>query len=414
MSISKQLPSLNILISGAGIAGPCLAYWLSKTRLNPSITIVERSPVPRVTGQAIDIRGGAIKIVEKMGLKTAIQERNTTEIGTRIVNAKGNAIAEFGKGDTFTAEHEILRADLCGLFLDATAKLPNVKYVYDDSITSIDQKGSKVDVSFATSAEESFDLVVGADGSTSSTRPMVLSPQVLEGSYNFIGQYIAFFSIPRQPSDTKHWYWYNASKGRGLMIRPHRTDSTVGVYVCVTTSSRGKKDPAMEEAMRGGPEAQRKILQEYFADAGWQAERILDGMERADDFYMSRAAQVKLPCWHKDRCVLIGDAAFATFGIGTTLAIESAYFLAGEISKVQTREQIPQALDRYEKVFREIYTKSEDLPPGFPQLAFPQTAWGLRLRDSALWLVSKTGAYKLLPSEAEDKSDVPNYDWVGC
>ena len=166
MSLSKT-PQLKVLINGAGIAGSNLAYWLARTRLNASITVVERSPSPRPTGQSIEIRGAAISIVEKMGLLPSVLARNTTEDGTRLVNASNKIIAEFGKGDNrFTSEYEILRADLCSLFVDASKSMENVNYVYGDYVTAVQQTDKKVDVTFNSGAKDSFDFIVGADGST--------------------------------------------------------------------------------------------------------------------------------------------------------------------------------------------------------------------------------------------------------
>ena len=122
---------------------------------------------------------------------------------------------------------------------------------------------------------------------------------------------------------------------------------------------------------------------------------------------------MKLLKWTNGRALVLGDAAFATFGVGTTLAIESAYILAGELSKIQNSIDIPQALERYEEVFRPLHAKSGDLPPGFPQFVFPQTAWGLWLRDSLLWFVSKTKLYRLFQGGAGSDWKLPCYDWVG-
>jgi 2-polyprenyl-6-methoxyphenol hydroxylase-like FAD-dependent oxidoreductase len=421
MSLTTPTPKLNILISGAGIAGTCLAYWLSKTTLNTFITVLERSPVPRPTGQSVDIRGPAISIIKKMGLEPAVRACSTTEEGTRLLNTAGNPFAEFGKGDAFTADYEILRADLCGLFLDATEKLDNVKYIYGDYVTGLDQTEKSVSVTLNSGRENTYDLVIAADGSTSKIRSMILDEESLKNSYRFIGQYTAYFSIPSRPTDTKHWYWYNAPnnnpktpKGLGLMTRPHRNPETIGVYMCITKPAHGEYDPVVEQALKGGVAAQKKMLHVYFENAGWQVKRILAGMDHADDFYMSRSATVHLPKWHNNRTVLLGDAAFATFGIGTSLAIESAYFLAGELSKIQSGEDVPQALAKYEEAFRKIQGKDEELPPGFPQIAFPSTSWGLRLRNTTLWLASKTKVYKLLPdNDSEDASVLPEYKWVG-
>ena len=406
-------PKLKVLVAGAGIAGSCLAYWLAKTRLDIAITIIERSPSPRVTGQSIDIRGPAVEIIKRMKLEEAVRSRHTTEEGIRFVNPLGKIFAQFNAGESFTAEYEILRGDLSQLFLEATEGLGKVKYIYGDSVKSVQQTDKDINVTFAAGSKDTFDLVVAADGSTSKTRSMILDEQVLKDSYKFLGQYIAFFSIPSRPTDPKLWQWYNVPKGLSIMIRPHRNTSTMGAYLSVTTPARGQRDPAVEDALDKGTEDAKRMLHNYFENAGWEAKRVLEAMDNAEDFYMSRAAQVKLSKWTNGRALVLGDAAFATFGVGTSLAIESAYMLAGELSKIQSSNDIPQALEKYEEVFRPLYAKMEELPPGFPQFAFPQTAWGLWLRDSVLWFVSKTKMYKIFQGGSGIDWKLPCYDWVG-
>ncbi|KAF2024412.1 flavo protein monooxygenase [Setomelanomma holmii] len=417
MSLTTTPTPLRILISGAGIAGPCLAHWLARTPISPppKVTILERAPTLRATGQSIDIRGPAIGIVQKMGLQEGVRAKHTTEEGVRILGRSGAPVAEFGagpkEGGGFTAEYEILRADLCGLVVESTKPFRNVEYRFGDYVTGLAQDAKEVNVTFNSGAQETYDLVVGADGASSKIRSLVLSGKDLENSYNFIGQYVAYFSIPSQKTDTRHWYWYNAPNGLALMTRPHRNPDTIGVYMCITTRAHGVRDARVEKAMDAGPEGQKKVLHEVFKSVGWQAERILEGLDICDDFYMSRCAQVKLPTWHAGRAVLLGDAAFATFGVGTSLAIHSAYTLASELAKIKSSDDIPRALDDYEKAFREIYKKSEDLPLGYPQIAFPQTSLGLKLRDSLAWLVSKTKVYKLLPEDDGMGSEVAEYPW---
>ena len=348
-----------------------------------------------------------------MKLQEAVKSRNTTEVGTHFVSSSGKAFARFDSGDSFTAEYEILRADLAELFFDATEGLRNVQYRYGDFVESLEQTEKGAHVTFNGGSQDTFDVIVGADGSTSKTRAMILDEQCRKDSYKFLGWYLAFFSIPRQAADPKLWQWYNAPKGLSIMLRPHRNPETMGAYLCITTPAHGHRDPAVELALDNGPQDQKRILREYFRDAGWQAERVLQGMDQAKDFYMSRGAQVRLPQWTNGRAVLLGDAAFATFGVGTSLAIESAYVLAGELSKIRSSEDVPRALERYEEVFRPLYAKSEEGLPGFPQIAFPQTRWGLWLRDFVLWLVSTTKIYKLFQGgDGKVRFELPSYDWV--
>jgi len=405
-------PKLKILISGAGIAGNCLAFWLSKSRLAASITVLERSPVPRVSGQSIDIHGPAIEIVKKMGLDDAIRARHTTENGCVIVNSSGKPFARFDHG-TFTAEYELLRADLAGIFSEATEKLADVHHKYGDFVTSLDQTEKNVNVTFNGGSKDTFDLVVAADGSTSKTRSMILDESITKDSFYFLGMYSAFFSIPSKPTDPKLWQWYNTPKGLNMMLRPHRNPTTTGAYMSIITPAREQRDEVVEEAMNKGPEETKRMLRKYFENAGWQAERMLDGMDQADDFYMSRSAQIRLSKWTNGRACVLGDAAHATMGVGTTLAIQSAYMLAGELSKIKSSEDIPEALERFEQVYRPMFAKSEDIPAFFPQAAFPQTSWGLRLRDALLWFASKSQLYRLFRAGSELEVTLPEYDWQG-
>lgn len=402
---------LRVLISGAGIAGPCLAFWLSRTRHDVSITIVERSPVPRVTGQALDVRGPAIDCIKMMGLEEKIRSLDTTETGTEILNSSGKPLAKFKKGEGFTAQYEILRADLAGIFLEATENLPNVTYRYGESIKSLQQTQKEVHVTFSSGQSETFDMVAGADGASSPTRPMILEPKAIENSYQFLGQYIAFFSIPKRDDD-KVWKIFNVPKGRGLMLRPHRNDKTMGAYISITMPKRGIQDPVVEAALKAGVEAQKKIVRKYFENEGWETQRILEGMDASDDFYMAKAAHVRMPKHTNGRGVLLGDAASATFGIGTSMAIQAGYLLAGEISKIQSSAEIPEALKRYDEVFHGLFEKVDDSIEWFPQMMFPQTAMGLRLMGSLMWFVSKTKLHKLLPDEEKVDWKAPKYDWV--
>jgi len=161
------------------------------------------------------------------------------------------------------------------------------------------------------------------------------------------------------------------------MKRPHRSCSTTGAYFCIVTPARGQRGPAVENALDKGTEDTQRMLHDYFENAGWEAKRVLEGLDHAEDFYMSRAAQVKLSTWTNGRALVIGDAAFATIGIGTSLAIESTYVLAEELSQIPSSNDVPRALKRYEEVFRPMFAKTEEIPSFFPQLVFPQPTWGL-------------------------------------
>jgi 2-polyprenyl-6-methoxyphenol hydroxylase-like FAD-dependent oxidoreductase len=413
-------PNLKVLIAGGGVAGHSFAYWLTRTHLNVAITIVERAPEPRTSGQAIDIRGPAIEVIRRMNLEDTIRSRHTTEIGLTIIDATGKVVGQFdASGDSnkqanATSEFEILRADLTQLLLEAIDGDSNIKYIYGDAIQSMTQTEQTVNVTLRSGSSETYDLVVAADGATSKTRSLFLPEDILQDCYKFIGQYIAFFSIPSQKEDNKFWKWYNTSRGRMAAIRPHRNPATMGAYLCITTPAKTTKDPKVEEALDTGIDQQKALLHEYFEDAGWQSKRILDGMDIAEDFYMNRCALVKLPKWSNGRALVLGDAAHATFGVGTSFAIEGAYVLAGELSKIKSASDVPEALRKYEAEFRPWVDDQQSFPPGFPQMMNPQTGWGLSIMRSIIWTVSKTKVYKLIGMGGEIKPSkwkLPDYDW---
>jgi 2-polyprenyl-6-methoxyphenol hydroxylase-like FAD-dependent oxidoreductase len=414
-------PDIKILVAGAGIAGSCLAFWLSKSGLKASITIIERAPKPRTTGQAVDIRGPAVDIIRQMGLEEIIRESHTTETGTAFLNSKGEIIAQFdatgdSKNQSATSEYEILRGRLAEIFLDATSKLGDVKYVFGESIATLVQDEDGVHVtSTGETVNGTYDIVVGCDGLASKTRSVLFDESTIGDPYTFLGSYAAFFTIPSRPDDRKLWFIYSADKGRCVSLRPHKNPATMGAYLTVTTPSWTAKDSTIEEAMSESPAAVRKVLRQYFEDLGWQTGRILDGMDAADDFYFSQIAQTKLPTWTNGHCTLAGDASYCPTpisGVGTSLAIEGAYVLAGELSKVTQRSDIPAALAKYEEVFRPVVEKAQKLPPGAPQIVNPQTGWGLSIRNTLIWGVSRSKVYKLFGGQNGPSYKLPEYNWV--
>lgn len=69
-------PTPRILLTGASIAGPTTAYWLSRALPTAHLTVIERSPFPRPGGQNIDIRTHAVTVMRRTpGLETAVREK---------------------------------------------------------------------------------------------------------------------------------------------------------------------------------------------------------------------------------------------------------------------------------------------------------------------------------------------------
>ena len=155
-------------------------------------------------------------------------------------------------------------------------------------------------------------------------------------------------------------------------------------------------------------------MHDLFADAGWEASRVLAGMDTADDFYMQSNAQVKLDSWSRGRMGVIGDAAYCPSpisGMGTSVAVVGAYVLAGEISKYGPSYR--KAFEGYESIMRPFVDKAQKLPPGAPAIANPETAWGISVLNGVLGFVSWSGLPGLLgrfEGPSADGFTLPEYE----
>ncbi|KAK0390997.1 hypothetical protein NLU13_0499 [Sarocladium strictum] len=373
---------MKVLICGGGCAGPALALWLA--RLGHQVTIVERFPALRASGAQIDLRAQGIPAAHRMGILPAVRERSVDELGLSIIDEKGRSWAKImantsGKGpQTPTSEYEIMRGDLVQILYEKTND--EVEYVFGKSVDKFEQDDQKVEVYFSDGTSATYDLLVGADGLGSGIRKMLL-PETSD-PYFHTGFHIAYWIVPRIPSDSNLAEDYNAPGGRQIQRRSHSPTETQAYFIL--------KDDAPEiRAIHRASEAdQKEFWKQRFRNAGWQAERFIKGMETTSNFYSSEIAQVRLNRWHKGRVVLLGDAAHCASpmsGMGTTGAFVGAYVLAGELSK--SPDDIGSALENYEKTLRPFVDKIQDVNFGFRRLVMPDTAWGISVARWAMWLV---------------------------
>ncbi|WP_132212187.1 FAD-dependent monooxygenase [Kribbella steppae] len=331
----------RVLISGASVAGPVLAYWLRRFGFEP--TVVERTPALRhgLGGHAVDLFGSGVEVVRRMGLWAQIHEARTrTTImtlerrGGRPVDVNVDRLSA-GISDQHV---EILRGELTKILYDATRA--DVEYLFGDSIATVHDDGSGVDVTFDHAAPRRFDLVIGADGLHSTVRRLVFGPE--EGLRRPLGGYLAVYSLPDL---------FDLGNRMLVHIDVNRIVSTYGVHQ--TGEARAAFLFRKPEELRfdhRDQEQQRQIVEAEFRDCGWRVPQLLEHLATADDFYFDAINQITLDSWCRGRVGLVGDAGFSpgpAIGGGTSLAAVTAYVLAGELASA--RNDLPAGLRSYEQ-----------------------------------------------------------------
>lgn len=358
---------MKVLVSGASIAGPAVAYWLS--RAGHEVTVVEQSSSSRGGGQAVDFKGATHRaVLERMELWEAVHQARTQPTDLHLVDAAGTVKAviphEFSGGDV-----EILRGDLGSLLFERTRD--RVEYVFGDRIEKMDDLTDAVEVVLRGGRRGRYDLVVGADGVHSGVRRLAFGPedefvQFLDHYYAVVGSTSTRPSTEREPGGTTIGYWYN-EPGRLAAIGGSKAPD---MFVFAS--------PPLDYR-RYDVQHQKSIVASTFADSGWRVPEMLARLEDAEEFYLDGINRVRMDGYTRRRAVLVGDAGYGNTlgGFGTGLAIVGAYVLAGELAAAGN--DVATALRRYDQVMHP-YARIARRGDAGGFLA-PHSAMAIRLRN---------------------------------
>ena len=360
----------NVLISGASVAGPALAYWLGRYGFNP--TVIEVAPALRGGGYAVDFRGPAhLTVLESMGILEQLRGLQTGGSPLRFVDETGRTLlhlpGEFAGGDV-----EVLRSDLSRVLYEHSRD--TTEHLFGDSIAAMTQTAGGVEVTFERGAEGTFDLVVGADGLHSNVRGLTFGPE--SRSVSFLGYHLAGWDIPNYLDLGPESLMYNVPGKLASVSGDHR-DPTRASTLFVFAS------PPLDYDRRD-VEQQKKLLADAFAGIGWEVPTLLEALWDAPELYFDSISRVDLQPWSAGRVTLVGDAAAgATLGgMGTGTAVVAAYVLPGELAAAGGDHRT--AFPRYEEAVRGYAQGTQKGGDRTGRFLAPRSVLGMQLRNRLL------------------------------
>lgn len=394
---------MKILISGAGIAGPTLAYWLTHHGLEA--TIVEKSPQLRTGGYVVDFWGAGYDIADRMGLLPEIRRTGYRVQELRVVDRIGHRVAGFPTqvfsritNDRFVT---IARSDLAAAIFRLTAG--KVETIFGDSIFAIDQSDAGARVRFESGRERDFDLVIGADGLHSNVRKLVCGPEAQ--FEKFLGFKVAAFEVEGyEPRDELVYVLYT-EVGQQVGRFTMRNNRTLFLFTF--------SDPSPDN---GDLEDQKRTLHSRFGNSGWECPQILEALDSSQELYFDRASQIHMNdqpgSWSRGRVALLGDAAFCVSllaGQGTALAMIAAYMLAGEIHRAG--QDYATAFTCYQERFGPFVRKKQDAALRFANSFAPKSAFSLFLRNQVMNLMRIPLVAQLaVGHDLADRITLPDYE----
>ncbi|SFR28362.1 2-polyprenyl-6-methoxyphenol hydroxylase [Lentzea waywayandensis] len=356
----------SVLISGASIAGPALAFWLRRHGFD--VTVVEKSHALRGGGYPIDIRGTALGVVDRMGLLPRLREAHVDTRQITFLDADGGHVASIrpeaiSGGDG--SDLEVRRGDLAEILYDTVRD--DVEFLFDNTIVTMNSHPGGVDVTFRSGLQRTYDHVIGADGLHSTVRALTFGPE--EQFHRYLGYCFAGFTLPNHLGLQQEAVMWN-EPGRAAALYAVASNESVHGFLSFTRAE------APFGAFRD-PQAQRDLVASVFADDGWEVPGLVKAMHTADDLFFDTVSQIRMPRWSSGRVALVGDAAYAPSfltGQGSSLALVGAYVLAGNMRD----------FGAYERTIRPFVEANQGLVDVGNAELFPGTAEALAARNAAL------------------------------
>lgn len=364
---------MKVLIVGAGIAGPTLAFWLQRAGHEP--TLVEQAPQLRRGGYLVDFWGAGFDVAERMGIVPDLQRRCYVLTEARAVDRHGHRIASVKPSAVMgsTRYVSIARSDLAAAIYDALGGAAEL--ILNDTVHALEDDGDRVRVTFESGHARDVDLVVGADGLHSRVRRLAFGPD--EQFEKYLGIVISAFQVQGYRPRNELTAMMHAEVGFQSIRVSLRDDVTLFLL-----TARHDGDVPTDDRP-----AQEALLRTALAESGWETPAMLDLMPHARTFYFDSASQIRMPTWTRGRVALVGDAAACPSflaGQGSALAMVEAYTLAAELARCRDHRE---AFARYHQRLAPLLRSKQDAAVGLGLAFAPKNTFQLLLRNTVMRLM---------------------------
>lgn len=314
----------KVLVSGASMAGLSTAYWLNK--LGYKVTVVEIANEPRTNGAAVDLRGNTINSIKRMGIFDQLKAQRLNVESIEFKNADDSAAGSIvltGEEEQHLNDDIEIERDKFVSILFAALK-NDIEFIFNNSITALEETKEDIKVSFKTGNKQVFDLVIGCDGIHSVVRKIWFGE---ENEYShFLEAYFSISIVNKLLIKQDTMQMYNVP-GKAITLNAY--NNKTDIVFCFLSEKEISYDYRDEEQ-------QRKIILEQFLGQSWRTQELLQEVKNADFFYFDKFCQIKMPSWTKGRVALVGDAGYCASpaaGMGASLSVEGATALADALQK---------------------------------------------------------------------------------
>jgi 2-polyprenyl-6-methoxyphenol hydroxylase-like FAD-dependent oxidoreductase len=312
----------RILIVGGGIAGLTLAAALDQHGFTAEL--VERNQTWPAIGAGIAVQPNGIRMLHVLGMGAAVAEAGTIIRSWGFCDQQGEALCETDLQALWGDVAPFIGIERTKLHQVLVAGAAPVRHRLGTSVVSLAQDGARVAVGFSDGAVSEYDLVVGADGISSTVRALALSAV--------------------SPVDLSAMNWRSIAPTRPRGLTDLRFLLGDGCFFGLCPVGGGRTygfGYVMQPRVHDPLDGRLERLRDRFAAFGGPVPEYLASLDRDEQIHCSSMEWVDVEDWYAGRVVLIGDAAHASsplMGQGGCMAMEDAYVLASVLRSAATVE----------------------------------------------------------------------------